>query len=179
VSRGDRVDRPAAGTAGRSDRRRAFAAAALLTISASATAAQEKPMHHATGSFTVTVTPEAQAPGTDGAPATSRMAIAKTFAGDLVGTAHGTMLAAGTPGPGRAAAYVAIDQVHGTLDGRTGGFVLVHRGTISKAGAADLSVMIAPDSGTGGLAGIAGTLAIDQSHGDHRYDLAYTLPAAR
>ena len=133
-------------------------------------------MHHATGSFEVTVTPEAQGPSIGGAPPLRRRALAKGFSGGLVGTAHGTMLAAGTPGPGRSAAYTALDQVTGTLDGRTGGFLLIHRGTISKAGAADLSVTIAPDSGTGALTGIAGTLAIDQSRGGHRYDLAYTLP---
>ncbi|WP_375380561.1 DUF3224 domain-containing protein [uncultured Sphingomonas sp.] len=134
-------------------------------------------MHHATGSFVVTITPEAQAPAPEGGMPTNRMAIHKIFSGGLVGEATGTMLAAGTPGPGKAAAYVALDQVTGTLDGHAGGFVLIHRGTITRAGVAELQVTIAPDSGTGALAGIAGTLAIDQSHGGHRYDLAYTLPA--
>ncbi len=89
------------------------------------------------------------------------------------------MLAAGTPGPGKAAGYVAIDQVEATLDGRRGGFLLLHRGTMTKSGASDLSVVIAPDSGTGALAGIAGTLKIEISGGVHHYELAYTLPAAR
>ena len=89
------------------------------------------------------------------------------------------MLSAGTPAPGQPAAYVAIDQFAGTLDGRRGGFVLLHRGTMTRAGGSELSVTIAPDSGTGALAGIAGTLAIEVKNGVHRYDLAYTLPAAR
>jgi len=41
----------------------------------------------------------------------------------------------------------------------------------------DLSVAIVPDSGTGALAGITGTLAIDISDGRHFHDLAYALPA--
>ena len=48
---------------------------------------------------------------------------------------------------------------------------------ITKAGVADLQVTIAPDSGFGALAGVAGTLTMNQSHGGHRYDLAYTLSA--
>ena len=50
------------------------------------------------------------------------------------------------------------------------------RGTIDKAGGADLSVIIAPDSGTGALEGISGSFAITIEGGVHRYDLAYTLP---
>ena len=76
----------------------------------------------------------------------------------------------------KAAGYVAIDQVHGTLEGRTGGFLLLHRGTIDPAGKADLSVIISPGSGTGALAGIAGTFSIEMKEGKHFYDLAYTLP---
>lgn len=139
--------------------------------------AQEKTMNHATGSFAVTMTPEAQAPAVGQGLPTSRMGIAKTFSGGMVGHAAGTMLAAGTPGPGKVAAYVAVDQFEGSVDGRKGGFLLLHRGTMASAGA-ELSVTIAPDSGTGELKGIAGTLSIEVAGGEHRYDLAYTLPAS-
>ncbi len=153
------------------------AAAALMLVAGTAVSARDDAMHHATGSFEVTITPEAQGPALDGGLPTSRMALHKVFSGGLAGEATGTMLAAGTPGPGKAAAYVALDQVTGTLYGHAGGFVLIHRGTITKAGIADLQVTIAPDSGTGALTGIAGSLTIDPSHGDHHYDLAYTMPA--
>lgn len=131
--------------------------------------------HHATGSFEVTITPEAQGDAPPGGLPTSRMGLLKTFAGGLAGTARGTMLAAGTPKPGAAAAYVAVDQFEGTLDGRAGGFLLLHRGTMTKTGGGDLDVTIAPDSGHGALAGIAGTLAIRIEGGKHFYDLSYTL----
>jgi hypothetical protein len=135
-------------------------------------------VRHATGSFEVTITPEAQAPAPEGGVPTSRMALHKVFSGVFEGEARGTMIAAGIPAPGQAASYVAIDQVSGTLDGRRGGFVLVHRGTMSKAGA-DLSVIVAPDSGTGALEGITGTLGIEIKDGKHLYDLAYSLPDGR
>lgn len=133
-------------------------------------------MHHATGTFEVKITPEAQGDAPAGGMPTSRMGIAKTFTGAMVGTAEGTMLAAGTPAPGHAAGYVAIDQFSGTVDGHQGGFLLLHRGTMTKAGGGDLSVAIAPDSGTGALSGITGALTIEIKDGKHFYDLAYTLP---
>jgi hypothetical protein len=152
---------------------KALVAAALLV--AVPAAAQEKAMHHATGTFTIQMTPEAQAPAPEGGLPTARVGLAKTFTGPMSGHAAGTMLSAGTPGPGKVAAYVAVDQFSGSVEGRKGGFLLLHRGTMSSVGA-KLSVKIAPDSGTGELAGIAGTLSIDPSGGVHRYDLAYTLP---
>ena len=151
------------------------ALASLLLMAAMPGVAKEQAMRHATGTFEVKLTPEANEPGGGGTLPTARMAIAKTFRGDLVGTARGTMLSIGTPQPGHAASYVAVDQVTGTLDGRTGGFVLLHRGSMSDAGQS-LSVEVAPGSGTGGLAGITGTFAIEIVSGVHRYDLAYTLP---
>lgn len=131
-------------------------------------------MQHATGTFEVKLTPEAQSPAAEGAMATGRMALAKTFSGGMTGTASGTMLSAGSPGA--AMAYVAIDQFRGSVNGRSGGFLLLHRGTMTKAGGGDLSIVIAPDTGTGALAGIEGTLSIEIRNGVHHYDLAYKLP---
>lgn len=148
--------------------------AALAMIGAAP--AEQTAMRHATGTFEVKITPEAQAPGEGGALPTSRMALAKTFSGGMTGTAKGTMLAAGTPRPGNAAAYVAIDQFEGSVDGKAGGFVLLHRGTMTRTGDSELAVTIAPDSGTGALAGIEGTLTIEIKAGVHHYDLTYRLP---
>ena len=136
-------------------------------------------MKHATGTFEVKITPEAQGDAPAGGLPTSRMGIAKTFSGGMTGTATGTMLAAGAPRPGSPAGYVAIDQFSGSVDGKAGGFLLLHRGTMTRTGAADLSVIVAPDSGTGALERIAGTLTITVAGGVHHYDLAYTLPDAR
>lgn len=133
--------------------------------------------HHATGTFEVKITPEAQEAAPDGGLPTGRMGIAKTFSGGMTGTATGTMLSAGAPRPGSAGAYVAVDQFSGTVDGHKGGFLLIHRGTMDKAGNGELDVIIAPDTGTGELEGIRGTFSINIEGGVHHYDLAYTLPA--
>ena len=150
----------------------------FVPVVATAQPGHSLPMHHATGSFEVKITPEAQTPAPPEGVPTSRMGLAKTFSGGLDGTAIGTMISAGMPKPGFSAAYVALDQFRGSLDGRSGGFVLVHRGTLTKHGGADLQVVIAPDSGTGALAGIAGELTIRIEGSKHFYDLAYTLPVS-
>jgi hypothetical protein len=53
--------------------------------------------------------------------------------------------------------------------------VLQHTGTMNR-GVATLSVTVVPDSGTGELTGIAGSMQIDVANG-HHYDFEYTLPA--
>jgi hypothetical protein len=73
------------------------------------------------------------------------------------------------------AGYVAIEQVSGTLKGRIGTFTLQHSGTMTR-GAQQLSVTVVPDSGTGQLAGLAGSMMIRIADGHHFYELEYTLP---
>lgn len=156
---------------------RRIAALALATVLVSAAPAKEPAMtRHATGTFEVRITPEAQGEAPEGGLPTGRLAIAKTFGGAMTGTATGTMLSAGEPKPGSAAAYVAVDQFSGTVDGRKGGFLLLHRGTMDGAGHSQLDVIIAPGTGTAALVGIAGTFSIKVEGGVHHYDLAYTLP---
>jgi hypothetical protein len=59
--------------------------------------------------------------------------------------------------------------------GRTGTFILQHAGTMTH-GIPNLSVTIVPDSGTGQLTGITGTMSINIADRKHSYDLEYTLP---
>ena len=126
----------------------------------------------ATGTFEVKLNPQ---PADDYFDATtlSRLTIDKELRGDLEGTSKGQMLSAGTP-IRNSAGYVAIERVTGTLQGRTGTFILQHSGTMNR-GAPSLVVSIVPDSGTGGLEGISGTMTIDLSGGKHAYTLDYTL----
>ena len=127
---------------------------------------------HAKGTFEVTVKPVATADA-EGADRIKRMTLDKVFSGDLTGTGKGEMLASGSPdGSG---AYVAIEQVMGTLGGRRGGFVFQHGGTMTQ-GAAQLTITVVPGSGTGELAGLAGTFKINVINGKHFYDFEYTLP---
>ncbi|MDN0074340.1 DUF3224 domain-containing protein [Crenobacter sp. SG2303] len=103
-----------------------------------------------------------------------RRAIDKQFVGELEATSRGEMLSAGTAVQG-SAGYVAIEKVTGTLQGRTGTFVLQHSGTMTR-GAPQLVVTVVPDSGTGELTGLSGTMAINIADGKHHYAFAYSLP---
>lgn len=127
----------------------------------------------ATGSLIVSMTPAA-ATERSGRTTLGRMLLDKQYDGDLVATGKGEMLTAVTDTKG-AASYVAIEQVAGTLDGRTGSFVLHHLGTM--AGGVDQLVMaIVAESGTGELAGITGQFAIKAADGKHLFELDYALP---
>ncbi len=101
-----------------------------------------------------------------------RMSIDKEFEGDLQGTSKGEMLSAMTAVKG-SAGYVAIERVSGALQGKQGSFILQHTGVMTR-GAAQLTVMIVPDSGTGELAGISGRMTIN-AQGGHAYELEYSL----
>src|SRR5829696_470490 len=102
------------------------------------------------------------------------MMIDKQFHGDLEGASRGQMLSAGT-NVGGSAGYVAIEHVTGTLHGREGTFVLQHTGTMAR-GAPSLSITVVPDSGTGALTGLTGTMAIVMTGGTHGYEFDYALP---
>jgi hypothetical protein len=130
-------------------------------------------MKRATGSFEVSLQPLSNTDVTTDAMF-GRLLLNKTFNGDLVATACGQMLSAMTTVKG-SAGYVAIDHVTGNLDGRQGGFVLQHSGAMER-GKQRLSIMVVPDSGTGELAGISGTLSINVIDGKHFYDFIYSIP---
>jgi hypothetical protein len=128
---------------------------------------------HAKGSFEVTITP--QGPGDPAEGSTlGRMSLEKRIHGDLEGTSRGEMLTALTGIEG-SAGYVAIERVTGSLHGRAGSFVLQHSGTMTR-GTQHLDLSIVPDSGTGRLAGLTGTMTITIVDGNHFYDLEYALP---
>ena len=129
----------------------------------------------ASGSFTVTITPQ-PAEESVGHPEIGRMALHKRFEGGLRGEARGQMLALRTPVAG-SAAYVAMDRVEGELDGRRGGFALHHRGVMTR-GEPALEVWVVPDSGSGELAGLRGRLDIRIEDKAHFYSFEYELPEA-
>lgn len=132
-------------------------------------------MHHATGSFDVKLTPQ---PLTDTSDSTlGRMSIDKKFHGDLDASSKGEMLSAMTAVKG-SAGYVAMEKVTGTLAGKTGTFVLQHHATMDR-GTPHLAIEVVPDSGTGQLAGITGTMNIRITEGKHFYDFDYALPEGR
>ncbi len=125
----------------------------------------------ATGTFEVKLTPQ---PPEDKATTPGRMLIDKQFQGDLTATSKGEMLTAMTATKG-SAGYVAIEQVSGTLHRLNGTFVLQHSGIMNR-GQPQLVITVVPDSGTGQLSGIAGTMTINIADGKHSYEFEYTLP---
>jgi Protein of unknown function (DUF3224) len=129
-------------------------------------------MNRVTGTFEVKLNPQPLADKTADATL-GRMSIEKQFHGDLEAASKGEMLSAGTGVKG-SAGYVAIERVSGTLQGRSGVFVLQHSGTMTR-GVAQLSVAVVPDSGTGQLTGLAGTMTINIVDGKHLYDFEYTI----
>jgi len=132
--------------------------------------------NHARGTFEVNMS--VQAPEEKvGDPTVGRMALDKQFHGDLEATSKGQMLAVGTDVKG-SAGYVAMERVVGTLKGHSGSFALQHSGTMTR-GTPGLTITVVPDSGTGDLAGIAGSMSIVIADGKHSYDFEYTLGPAK
>lgn len=102
-----------------------------------------------------------------------RMSLDKTYSGPLQATAHGQMLAFFDQAKG-SGGYVAMEEVIGTLDGRKGTFLLQHSSQMVR-GVPRQSVIVVPDSGTGDLAGLHGSMEIRIEPGKHFYDFQYEL----
>ena len=119
------------------------------------------------GSFEVALTPVKH-----DEYAAGRMLINKTYSGKLAGTGKGQMLSKRTQNG--ASVYSAIEEFVGKLDGKSGGFTLVHSGYMS-ANEQTLSVIILQGSGTGELTGIEGSMDINKLANDHTYALSYKL----
>jgi hypothetical protein len=155
-----------------------FRAALLLflpiSVLALRAAQKETPMpHHATGTFEVKVIPLDPAFKAED-NSIGRYSLDKQFHGALEATSKGEMLSGmGTvKGSG---SYVAIERVTGSLDGRTGTFILQHNGTMQN-GVYHMNVIVVPDSGTSQLTGLQGAMEIIIKDGKHSYDFSYTLP---
>lgn len=122
--------------------------------------------------FTITARPAEDAEPS-GLPAVGRTTFDKVFAG---GPLEGTSVVhfvstAGEAGP---LAYVALERVEGTLDGRAGAFVLQHVGAI-VGGVSWLELSVVAGSGTGGLAGLTGSGTIEHTEAGAHLDLDYDL----
>jgi hypothetical protein len=103
----------------------------------------------------------------------SRVHISRTLSGDLEGESVAELLIAKAEAGG---GYVGHDRVTGSLQGKTGGFVLQHTGLMGPDGVTNTGTIV-PGTGSGELAGIAGegTMLADDE-GNHTLTLAYELP---
>ena len=131
-------------------------------------------MHHtATGPFDVALNPEPLS-SVAKLSGLGRLSLDKKFQGDLDATSKGEMLSFRSSVQG-SAGYVAMETVHGTLQGRSGSFVLQHSATMTR-GAPVQSITVVPDSGTDALFGLTGSMVITIEDGQHSYLFGYALP---
>lgn len=129
----------------------------------------------ANGPFEVKLNPEALSSVAENT-GLGRMSLDKQFHGDLEAVSQGEMLAFRTTVQG-SAGYVAMETVQGTLGGRQGSFVLQHSSTMTR-GQPKQSITVVPDSGTGELLGLSGSMIININidNGQHSYTFDYELP---
>ncbi|MGD9694300.1 MAG: DUF3224 domain-containing protein [Thermoleophilia bacterium] len=108
-----------------------------------------------------------------GGAALTRAEVRKAFSGGLVAIGEARLLLA--QAAEGAAAYVGLERIDGVLGGRDGTFVIVHHATTWEGGEEALAAII-PGSGTGGLSGVSGTLALTRhDDGSHSYRITYAL----
>ncbi len=129
--------------------------------------------HQCSGAFEVKMAPQ-PADAAAAGDTIGRMLLDKKYHGALDAAGKGQMLAMRTPVDG-SAGYVAMELVVGKLDGRSGSFVLQHSGIMNR-GAKNLTLTVVPDSGTGELTGLSGTMDIVIADGKHGYKFDYSLP---
>ena len=139
-------------------------------------------MPRITAPFTITAwepapvdaTPWADAPDR---PALGRVTLRKTYSGALDGTAVAEMLTcvADPADLALGAVYTAVERFAGRLDGREGSFAFQHGAVSGGDAPSDPAGAVAPGSGTGALAGLRGTVAIEQGPDGHSLTLDYIL----
>jgi ABC-type sulfate transport system permease subunit len=126
--------------------------------------------------FEVTGWEEDPAPlelGDAGSVAFGRVTLRKTFTGALAGSSVVSMTSAAV---GEApVGYSALELVTGTLEGRSGTFVLQHSGVVDD-GAPSPSGVVLPETGTGQLSGLRGSMTIEHDESGAVLHLDYQLP---
>ncbi|RYZ51997.1 MAG: DUF3224 domain-containing protein [Proteobacteria bacterium] len=102
-----------------------------------------------------------------------RMRFDKTFEGALNATSIVSMMGLMNPEK-MAGAYVALEKVTGSIEGKSGSFCLYHCSS-ANAGVNVQSIQVVPESGTGELAGLKGSMEIDNEKDVHSYRFKYEL----
>ncbi len=103
-----------------------------------------------------------------GEPKLARVDVGKTFTGPLEGTSTAQLLTCAAADG--SAGYVASERFTGTLDGRTGTFVLQHGATMSHSGPSFFGHVV-PGSGTDELVGLTGAARVEHQLITLDYDL--------
>jgi hypothetical protein len=128
---------------------------------------------HATSTFAIDTWEAVPYDEQDGV-SLSRTRVTKTFHGDIEGHSTAELLMAGAQdGSG---AYVGLERIVGSIQGRAGSFVLHHSATMTRATPSSAAWTIVPDSGTGELRTLRGEAAIiNEPDGGHTFTLDYEL----
>jgi Protein of unknown function (DUF3224) len=147
--------------------------AASLLVS-HANTSEEHLIMHASGYFDITLASQAADNPQARTAQIDRLSIDKKYHGDLQGTSTGQMQA--IKNDRDTGAYVALEKVVASLQGRSGTFMLMHYGYMSQGAVGRWLVEIVPNSGTGELAGLSGTMKIIQKDDKHYYEIEYALP---
>ncbi|SDR80134.1 DUF3224 domain-containing protein [Actinopolymorpha singaporensis] len=131
--------------------------------------------HRATGSFEITRW-DATTEEEDGGVTIASVLVGKEFRGGLRGTSTARLLTVTGRVP-TSAAYVGVERMTGSLDGRTGSFAVRHAATMEGDGDerhSTMTVTVVPDTGTGELTWIRGEVAITvHEDGSHTYAIEY------
>jgi hypothetical protein len=133
----------------------------------------------AVATVTATGWSEAHYDAPDGQPPLAQAEFPLTYQGDLVGSSTTRMLLAYTGGdPAKPETlvgdYVGFERITGTLDGRTGSFVVQAEGR-HEGGVARTRGRIVADSGTGELSGIVGELESEAGDTTYQVTLSYAI----
>ena len=128
---------------------------------------KEEAVMSASGTFKVDLTPQEDVESPAG-----RMLITKTYLGDMNGSGIGQMISKRTENG--TAVYYAIEEFSGSVNGKSGGFTLVHKGHMNKE-SQSLEVTILEGSGSGELQNVSGSMLIVQDVNGHRYELTFEL----
>lgn len=123
------------------------------------------------GTFDVKMTPEPPYSDANGVTL-ARATFDKTFHGPLSATGSVQFLSVRA---GTNAAYVALERIEGTLEGRQGSFVVTHKAVASSNGRS-LVIEIVSGTGTHELSGIEGSIEVEIVEGKHFYIMHFTLP---
>ena len=139
-----------------------------------ANTSEEHLLMHASGYFDVKLAPQAADNPQARTAQIDRLSIDKKYHGDVQGTSTGQMQA--IKDDRDTGAYVALEKVVASFKGRNGTFMLMHYGYMSQGAVGRWLVEIVPNSGTGELAGLSGTMKIIQKDEKHYYEVEYALP---
>jgi hypothetical protein len=133
----------------------------------------------ATATVTATSWEEGRYDAPAGQPVLAQAEFPLTYQGDLVGKSTTRLLLAYTGGdPAKPATlvgdYVGLERVTGTLDGRTGSFVVQQQGR-HESGVARTKGRILPESATGDLVGLQGELESAATDTTYQVTISYAF----